>query len=125
VSESGTAMRFVCAYLSVTTQRSVRLFGTGRQHERPIAPLVEARSSCLRTRSPAQKLARVRAAIALRKLPHTGVENDWREPDSGWTASLNSEPRSVRLPSVRHSLKRPLTSGSRNRAGGTEVEVDS
>lgn len=42
MSESGTAMRFVCAYLSVTTQRPVRLFGTGRQHERPIAPLVEA-----------------------------------------------------------------------------------
>lgn len=42
MSESGTAMRFVCAYLSVTTQIPVRLFGTGRQHERPIAPLVEA-----------------------------------------------------------------------------------
>jgi len=35
-------MRFVCAYLAVTTQRSVRLSGTGRQYERPIAPLVEA-----------------------------------------------------------------------------------
>ena len=35
-------MRFVCAYLSVTTQIPVRIFGTGRQHERPIAPLVEA-----------------------------------------------------------------------------------
>jgi len=42
VSESGTAMRFICAYLTVTTQRPVRLSGTGRQHERPIAPLVEA-----------------------------------------------------------------------------------
>lgn len=42
MSESGTAMRFVCAYLSVTTQRSVKLSGTGRQHERPITPLVEA-----------------------------------------------------------------------------------
>ncbi|MBF1314527.1 MAG: hypothetical protein HXM99_06985, partial [Porphyromonadaceae bacterium] len=42
VSESGTAMRFVCAYLAATTQRPVRLSGTGRQHERPIAPLVEA-----------------------------------------------------------------------------------
>lgn len=42
VSESGTAMRFVCAYLAVTTQRPVRLSGTGRQHKRPIAPLVEA-----------------------------------------------------------------------------------
>ena len=42
MSESGTAMRFVCAYLAVTTQRPVRLSGTGRQHERPIAPLVEA-----------------------------------------------------------------------------------
>ena len=35
-------MRFVCAYLAVTTQHPVRLFGTGRQHERPIAPLVGA-----------------------------------------------------------------------------------
>ena len=35
-------MRFICAYLAVTTQRPVRLSGTGRQHERPIAPLVEA-----------------------------------------------------------------------------------
>ena len=35
-------MRFVCAYLAVTTQHPVRLSGTGRQHERPIAPLVEA-----------------------------------------------------------------------------------
>ena len=35
-------MRFVCAYLSVMTQRPARLSGTGRQHERPIAPLVEA-----------------------------------------------------------------------------------
>lgn len=35
-------MRFVCAYLALTTQRPVRLSGTGRQHERPIAPLVEA-----------------------------------------------------------------------------------
>ena len=35
-------MRFVCAYLAVTTQRPVRLSGTGRQHKRPIAPLVEA-----------------------------------------------------------------------------------
>ena len=42
VSESGTAMRFICAYLAVTTQRPVRLSGMGRQHERPIAPLVEA-----------------------------------------------------------------------------------
>ena len=42
VSESGTAMRFVCAYLAITTQHPVRLSGTGRQHERPIAPLVEA-----------------------------------------------------------------------------------
>ena len=42
MSESGTAMRFVCAYLAVTTQRPVRLSGTGRQHKRPIAPLVEA-----------------------------------------------------------------------------------
>ena len=42
VGESGTAMRFMTAYLSPKTTRSLRLEGTARQHERPIAPLVEA-----------------------------------------------------------------------------------
>lgn len=42
VSESGTAMRFVLAYLSATVQSQTRLEGTARQHERPIAPLVDA-----------------------------------------------------------------------------------
>ncbi|MDO4692539.1 MAG: hypothetical protein Q4A64_06685 [Porphyromonadaceae bacterium] len=42
VGESGTAMRFMTAYLAVKTQREVRLEGTARQHERPIAPLVDA-----------------------------------------------------------------------------------
>lgn len=43
VGESGTAMRFVLAYLCARSCRGVvRLEGTGRQHQRPIAPLVEA-----------------------------------------------------------------------------------
>ena len=42
VGESGTAMRFMTAYLSAKATRSLRLEGTARQHERPIAPLVEA-----------------------------------------------------------------------------------
>lgn len=42
VGESGTAMRFMAAYLAAKTSRTVRLEGTARQHERPIAPLVEA-----------------------------------------------------------------------------------
>lgn len=42
VGESGTAMRFMTAYLSAKAKRSLRLEGTARQHERPIAPLVEA-----------------------------------------------------------------------------------
>lgn len=42
VGESGTAMRFMTAYLSPKATRSLRLEGTARQHERPIAPLVEA-----------------------------------------------------------------------------------
>jgi len=42
VGESGTAMRFMTAYLSAKAARSLRLEGTARQHERPIAPLVEA-----------------------------------------------------------------------------------
>lgn len=42
VVESGTAMRFMLAYLSATTRHCVRIEGSGRQHERPIAPLVDA-----------------------------------------------------------------------------------
>lgn len=42
VRESGTAMRFMLAYLAATVQRPTRLVGTGRQHQRPIAPLVDA-----------------------------------------------------------------------------------
>ena len=42
VAESGTAMRFMLSYISVHTQRKIRLEGTGRQHERPIKPLVDA-----------------------------------------------------------------------------------
>lgn len=42
VGESGTAMRFALAYLSATARRELRLEGKGRQHERPIAPLVDA-----------------------------------------------------------------------------------
>lgn len=40
VGESGTAMRFMLAYLAAYTDRPLRLCGTGRQHERPIEPLV-------------------------------------------------------------------------------------
>lgn len=42
VAESGTAMRFMLSYISVHTKRKIRLEGTGRQHERPIKPLVNA-----------------------------------------------------------------------------------
>lgn len=42
VAESGTAMRFMLSYISVYTQCKIRLEGTGRQHERPIKPLVDA-----------------------------------------------------------------------------------
>lgn len=42
VWESGTAMRLMCALLAASTTQSVRLIGRGRQHNRPIAPLVEA-----------------------------------------------------------------------------------
>ena len=42
VAESGTAMRFMLSYISVHTQSKVCLEGTGRQHERPIKPLVDA-----------------------------------------------------------------------------------
>ena len=42
VGESGTAMRFMTAYLSVAASIPCRLEGTARQHDRPIAPLVDA-----------------------------------------------------------------------------------
>lgn len=45
VHESGTAMRFMAAYIAATASRvdePIRLQGAGRQHERPIAPLVDA-----------------------------------------------------------------------------------
>lgn len=42
VGESGTAMRLMTALLSCKVKRSTRLYGLGRQHERPIAPLVES-----------------------------------------------------------------------------------
>ena len=42
VGESGTAMRFMTAYLAATTARPLILLGMGRQHQRPIAPLVTA-----------------------------------------------------------------------------------
>ena len=42
VGESGTAMRFMTAYLAATTSRPLTLAGLGRQHQRPIAPLVSA-----------------------------------------------------------------------------------
>lgn len=42
VGESGTAMRFMTAYLAAMTARPLILSGMGRQHQRPIAPLVTA-----------------------------------------------------------------------------------
>lgn len=42
VGASGTAMRFLTAYLAATTHYPLRLEGADRQHERPIAPLVTA-----------------------------------------------------------------------------------
>lgn len=42
VGESGTAMRLLLAYLCATCKQSTVLEGEGRQHKRPIAPLVEA-----------------------------------------------------------------------------------
>lgn len=42
VLESGTAMRLLLAFLAVRTRQTVRLQGRGRQHQRPISPLVEA-----------------------------------------------------------------------------------
>lgn len=45
VLESGTAMRFLTAYLAATTQYTVLLRGRGRQYQRPIGPLVKALQS--------------------------------------------------------------------------------
>lgn len=45
VGASGTAMRFMTAYLSAHTQVPTLLYGTNRQSDRPIAPLVEALTS--------------------------------------------------------------------------------
>lgn len=42
VGESGTAMRFMLAFLSASVTQPTFLHGSGRQHERPIAPLVNA-----------------------------------------------------------------------------------
>lgn len=43
VGESGTAMRFMLAYLCAKPcTEDIRLEGEGRQHQRPIAPLVDA-----------------------------------------------------------------------------------
>ena len=42
VGASGTAMRFLTAYLAATTPYPLCLEGADRQHERPIAPLVTA-----------------------------------------------------------------------------------
>lgn len=42
VGESGTAMRFMLAYLAARTRQAIQLVGKGRQYERPIAPLVAA-----------------------------------------------------------------------------------
>ena len=42
VGDAGTAMRFLTAYYSINTGKSVRLAGTDRMHERPIGILAEA-----------------------------------------------------------------------------------
>lgn len=42
VQESGTAMRLLLGYLALQTSQTLHLQGQGRQHQRPIAPLVEA-----------------------------------------------------------------------------------
>lgn len=42
VGESGTAMRLMTAVLAADAQCPTKLSGLGRQHQRPIAPLVEA-----------------------------------------------------------------------------------
>ena len=45
--------------------------------------------------------------------------------DSGWTAFLNSEPRSLLTQLLRLSLKRLFTSGNMDRSARTAVGVDS
>lgn len=42
VGESGTAMRLMTALMACKVERPTKLYGLGRQHERPIAPLVES-----------------------------------------------------------------------------------
>lgn len=44
VGESGTAMRFLTAYIATKGEcnTSIKLYGEGRQHERPISPLIDA-----------------------------------------------------------------------------------
>ncbi len=42
VGESGTAMRFLTALLPFKVKQTTKLYGLGRQHERPISPLVDA-----------------------------------------------------------------------------------
>lgn len=42
VEESGTAMRLMTALIAATAKDPTELSGTARQHQRPIAPLVEA-----------------------------------------------------------------------------------
>ncbi len=45
VGESGTAMRLMTAFLAFKVKQKTKLYGLGRQHERPIAPLVDALAS--------------------------------------------------------------------------------
>ncbi len=42
VGESGTAMRLITAFLAFKVKKETKLFGLGRQHQRPIDPLVNA-----------------------------------------------------------------------------------
>jgi 3-phosphoshikimate 1-carboxyvinyltransferase len=42
VLDAGTTMRFLCAYLALTTQKPIKLTGTARMCERPIGILTEA-----------------------------------------------------------------------------------
>lgn len=42
VRESGTAMRLMLAFLAAKADRTIHLVGQGRQHKRPIAPLVDS-----------------------------------------------------------------------------------
>ena len=52
VCESGTAMRLLLAFLVARTDRPIHLRGQGRQHQRPIAPLVSALSGRGRLSTP-------------------------------------------------------------------------